>query len=246
MKRAFSAAMAAAISIVTLSIAGVAMGASVEGAPLSNAITVTGTGELKVKPDIAYATIQLVTLDRVQTTAVANNATKTQGVIEVLRRSQIADRDIETQWYTVEPSYDYRTTPAALVGYQASNTIKVTLRDVSKAGLILDKAVAAGATSVSGISFDMSDRSKNEGLALIEAIRNARAKADLVAGAAGVHVGRLLSVDESTPARPQPILFAARSADAAPGGATPTPIQTQELTVSASVVISYAIEYDRP
>lgn len=205
-------------------------------------ITVMGTAQIKAKPDIAYAIVQVVAQDRVQATAVTADAARTLSVIEALKHSTIADRDIETQWYSVQPQYDYSTTPPAFHGYQASNTIKVTIHDVTKAGLILDKVVAAGATSVNGPTFDLEDRSKQESLALIEAIRNARAKADLVAGAAGVQVGKVLSVTENEANNPEPVTFAANShADAA--SAPTTPIQEQEIVIDANVTISYAIQY---
>ena len=207
------------------------------------AITVTGHSELQVKPDIAYASLQVLTQDRDQSVAVASNATRSQAVIDILRKSMIDDKDIQTESYMVQPAYDYRVTPAVLTGYQVTNSVRVTIRNIAKAGLIVDKATTAGANVVNGISFDLADRSKSQGIALIEAVRNARSKAELVAGAAGINVGRVLSLTEGTAPTIQPVMYAktamAMTADAAPQ----TPIQSQDITVSADVTVSYGIEY---
>jgi uncharacterized protein YggE len=119
----------------------------------------------------------------------------------------------------------------------------VTLRDVSKAGLIVDKATDAGATAVDGVQFDLADQSRAQGLALIDAVRNARIKADLIAGAAGVDLGRVLSISEGTAPTIQPLMFQARVAVAA--AAQPTPIQDQDIDITADVTVSYSIDYSR-
>jgi uncharacterized protein YggE len=130
-----------------------------------------------------------------------------------------------------------------LTGYQVTNSIRVTIRNLSKSGLIVDKATNAGANVVNGISFDLADRSKAQGIALIEAVRNARSKAELIAGAAGINVGHILSITEGSTPTIQPVMFAkaamAMTADAAPQ----TPIQTQDITVTSDVTVSYGIDY---
>lgn len=213
----------------------------VDAQQLDNAITVTGASDMKVMPDVAYASLQIITQDRNQSTAVATNAARTQSVMDALRKSMIEDRDIQTASYSVNPTYDYQSSPPALVGYQVVNALRVTIHDVGKAGLIVDKATAAGAASVEGVQFDIADRSKAIGLALVEAVRNARSKADLIAGAAGVQVGRVLRIDETAAPIPQPLRLMSALAVSAPK--TTTPIQSQEIEIDASVTIAYAIEY---
>ncbi|HEY3331671.1 MAG TPA: SIMPL domain-containing protein [Capsulimonadaceae bacterium] len=215
---------------------------SAESSVLS-AITVTGHSELKVKPDIAYANLQVITQDKDQSVAVAANATRTQAVIDTVKRSQIADKDIQTEYYTVQPMYDYRNSPAVLTGYQVTNSIRVTIRNLSKAGLIIDKTTQAGANSVGGVSFDLADRNKAQGLAIVEAVRNAASKADLIAGAAGVSVGRALSITEGTAPTIQPVMYAQKTMMMADASAPTTPIMSQDITITADVTVSYAIDY---
>ena len=247
MKRSTVRILPIVLALITIGVRGLADPASsLPASTTVNAITVIGEARTMVKPDIAYATLQVVTQDRNQAAAVAANAARTQALIDVLKKSMIADGDIQTDWYTVGPSYDYQNSPPILVGFQVVNAMRVTLRDTGKAGLIVDKATSAGATNVGGLTFDLADRSREEGLALVEAVRSARSKADLIAGATGVYVDRVLSITESAsePRPPVPMMTDAATAGQAP--AAPSPIEPREIPVTARVTISYGIAYDMP
>jgi len=209
-------------------------------------VTVIGHSELKVRPDIAYVSLQVITQSRDQTEAVQTNAIRTQAVRDTLTASGLAVKDMRTDYYQVSPQYDYQANPPVLTGYQVVNATKITLHDMSKTGLIIDKAVSAGATEVGGVTFDLADRHKSQGLALVEAVSDAASKADLIAGAAGVRIGRLLSVSEGTAPVVQPI-FAMRSMAMATPAASPpeTPISAQDITVTADITATYAIDYSK-
>lgn len=201
-------------------------------------ITTQGHGEVKVKPDIALITVAVTTQSKDQAEAVGQNATRTTAVLGALRAAEIAEKDIQTQSYTVQPQYDYNASPPLLTGYQVTNSVQATVRDLTKVGLVIDKTTQASASQISGVSFDLSDRSQAESQALALAVTSARRKATVMAQAAGVELGRLLTVTEGGASPPIPPVFAMRAmAKAAPE----TPIADQQITVSADAALVYAM-----
>lgn len=203
-------------------------------------LLVHGHAEIKVTPDIGYIAVSVVTQSREPATASRENAVRSQAVVAALKDAGVADKDIQTLGYDIEPQYSNGNTPA-IVGYQVTNSIQVTIRSLPKAGSVVDTAVKAGATNVSGLTFDLSDRHHAEGEALAAAIANARSKADLMAGASGVTLGSLLRISEDTAPVVQP-LFADRVFASAMASPVPTtPISAQQITITADVTLFYAI-----
>ena len=204
-------------------------------------ITTQGHGEVKVKPDIALLTLTVTTQSLNQADAVQQNAVRTTSLLAALRGVKIADKDIQTQSYTVQPQYDYKPSPPALTGYQVQNSVQATVRDLTKVGLVIDKATAGGASEVGGVSFDLSDRAAAQAAALRLAVTSAKLKAGVMADAAGVGLGRLLTLTEGGNAPVVRPLYAMR-AMSAPGAAAPeTPISDQQITVSADATLVYAM-----
>ena len=211
-----------------------------QSAAVSEGITAQGHGEVKVKPDIALITLTVTTQSTNQGEAVSQNAVQTTSVLAALRGIAIADKDIETQSYTVQPQYDYKPSPPVLTGYQVQNSVQVTVRDLTKVGLVIDKATAGGASEVGGVSFDLSDRAAAQSEALSQAVMSAKRKAGVMASAAGVDLGRLLSITEGTISAPIRPIFAMR-AMASAQSAPETPISDQQITVSADATLVYAM-----
>ena len=215
---------------------------------VSQGITAGGHGEVKVKPDIALITIVVTTQSKDQAEAVSQNAARTTTTLAALRAARVADKDIQTQSYTVQPQYDYGNNnggfgggspkPPTLVGYQVTNSVQATVRDLTKVGLVIDKTTSAGASQISGVSFDLSDRSLAESQALALAVSSARRKASIMASAAGVDIGRLLTLTEGASAPSAQPVFAMR---AMAKGATETPIADQQITVTADATLVYAM-----
>lgn len=236
---------AGALLALTLGMAGTAWGQGdlirpVTTMNISEGITAHGHGEVKVKPDIALITIAVNTQSRDQAQAGAQNAMQTTAVLKALREAGIAEKDIQTQSYTVQPQYDYDAKPPALTGYQVQNSIQATVRDLTKVGLVIDKTTAAGASQINGVSFDLSDRSKAESDALALAVAGARRKASVMADAAGVDLGRLLTLTEGSDAPPvRPIFMEARAMMAK--SAPETPIADQQISVTADATLVYAM-----
>jgi uncharacterized protein YggE len=205
-------------------------------------ITVHGHSELKVKPDIAYINLSVTTQTREQSEAVATNAQRSVNLIAALKKVGIASQDIQTQSYTVQPQYDYNTSPPLSVGYQVTNSFQVTIRDLTKVGLILDTASKQGSTSAGDVQFDISDHSRYQGEALVAAVADAKSRADLMAGAAGVSLGRLVSLSDTGIPTVTPIFMQRKfSAMASPMAAPTTPVQDQQVDITADVEALYAI-----
>ena len=205
-------------------------------------ITVQGHSEIKEKPDVARVTLSVTTNARHSSDAVPQNAERTMAVMAALQGAGVAAKDIQTQSYTVQPTFDYSESPPKRKGYQVVNSFEVTVRDLTKVGSVLDSATANGFSEIGSVSFDLSDRAGAEASALSQAVFSAKLKAGVMASAAGVDLGRLLSMTEGAaapPIRPVPI-FAARSE--VYGVAPPvTPIVDQQITVTADATLVYAL-----
>lgn len=208
---------------------------------MNEQITVSGQGEAKAMPDLASFTLTITVQAADQTEAVRQNAEHTTAVRAALREVGVADKDIETQNYTVQPQYNRQKKPPVLNGYWVQNRLQVTVRDLDQVGSVIDKVATHSASSVDYISFGLSDRAKAEGEALAQAVASARRRADVMARAAGVGLGRLLSMTEGasngylSPAYEDGTLS---SAPAAVG----TPISGQQIIVNAFVTLVYALE----
>ena len=205
---------------------------------VSEGITAHGHGEIKMKPDIAQVTVAVTTQSKDQAEAVSQNATRTTATLAALKDAGIAAKDIQTQSYTVEPQYDYRTSPAVLTGYQVANSVQATVRDLTKVGLVIDKTIGAGASQISGVSFELTDQTKAQAQALAIAVVTAKIKATVMAQAAGVDLGRLLTMNEGSAPVVQPV-FAMRAM--AKSADVQTPIADQQITVTADATLTYAM-----
>ena len=170
-------------------------------------LSVSGTGEARIAPDMA--TIQLGVTTRADSAADAmrSNATQQSAVIEALKAADIAERNIQTSGLSLNPVMDYsRDRAPTVTGYEASNMVSVRVGDIARLGEVLDAIVGAGANQISGIEFTREDGADAEDQARREAVRDARHKAEVLAEAAGLELGPVLilrdSVAPSGPPRP--------------------------------------------
>jgi uncharacterized protein YggE len=165
-------------------------------------IAVTGSGKVTVTPDMA--TIQLGVAIQRQTAKAAREAAAAAmtKVVAAIRALGIDDKDITTAMVSLGPIYNYPNNASPVItGYQLSNAVSVKVRDLTKLSDVLDDGVAAGATTVDGVSFDVADRSAAETQARDAAVKDAKAKADTYAKGLGVTITGVASVTEnvSTP-----------------------------------------------
>src|SRR5262249_28067451 len=151
--------------------------------------------------------------------------------LDALKAAGIDEKDIQTVNYSVNiiQDYDQNGNPAAIKGFQVSNQVNVTVRDLDKLGSILDTVVAQGANAIYGISFYVDDPSAAASQARKLAVDEAKKKADELAAAAGLKVGRVLSISETSSPAPSPVAFGrAEAADASAA----VPIQAGTSTIS--------------
>ena len=216
--------------------------ASTGEAPMTNTISVSGTGQVTGTPDTLIIDLGVQVLRPSVGEATGEAARLAQAVIDALKAQGVVDKDIQTTNYSIYPEYDYRNDTQTLRGYRVSNTVSAKIRDLDKAGEVIDAATAAGGNDaiVNNIRFDL----EADG-ALITAAReaawnDAKAKAEQLAALAEVRLGRAVSISEASSSSPPPILYAEARAEAAFDAATP--IQAGESLVSVVVMVQFAID----
>jgi uncharacterized protein YggE len=233
----------------------VALGALLAAAPLGAAqtlpvqpqtggISVLGQGIVLAQPNTARITLGSEVFDQSLANAQAEAARRMDAVVNKLKAGGIADTDIRTVSFNINPQYDSRDqNQPVLRGYQVQNLVEVRTTNVSGIGPLLDDAIAAGASRVFGIRFEASNMEELKNQARDQAMQNARAKAEQLARGAGVSLGRPTAIDESdtggvTPVRAQVAPLAADARAAAPQ----TPIQPGELQVQTTVHVVWSIQ----
>jgi uncharacterized protein YggE len=214
--------------------AGVGRPESAGGAPKpSGSITVTGTGTITSVPDEATFTVGVQTQGSSAREALASNSEQMRRVIEAVRSAGVSKDDVQTQDVSVSANYSDEN---RIDGYSASNSVLVTLRDLSRAGKVLDAASNAGANQVYGPSLSRSDRDAVEKKALRDAVGDARTKAEALAKAAGVSLGRVTAITEGFSGGPEP--YYASDMRLAKAEA---PIEPGTQDIQASVTVTFAI-----
>lgn len=203
-------------------------------------ISVNGEGRASAAPDMAVLTIGVQSEALTAAEALRANSAAMGKTIAKLKELGVADKDIQTSGLSVNPQYDYsqnRPKPK-VIGFVASNTVTVMLRDLAKAGGVIDEAVQSGANQLSGISFTFSNPKPLMDEARRDAVADAKAKAALLTDAAGVRLGRLITIQDGYVSSPQPKAYAVRemAADAA------VPLEAGESEINASVSLVYEIE----
>jgi hypothetical protein len=204
-------------------------------------ISVNGRAEIKITPDLAYISIGVHTEDTTAKEAVAMNNSQAQAVIAALKEQGIAAEDIQTTNFSIYPYEKWGPEGQSLgTYYSVDNTVYVTLRDVDTLGSVLDEAITAGATNVSGISFDVEDKEAliAEGRTL--AVADARSQAESLAEAAGVTLGEVYSLSYYN-SWPTPYYYDTKGYGGAVMEAS-VPVSPGQLTLTVDVSISYEIK----
>ena len=197
-------------------------------------VTVTGEATVAAAPDIALIRIGVTSQGKNARAASDANAREMTVVLAAIKETGVADKDIQTTSLSLQPQYDPNKTGAArLIGFAANNQVTVKIRDIGQLPAILDRAISAGANEMSGIEFVVSEQSKLLDKARTEAIEDARRKAELYATAAGMKVGRVMSISEEGTV-PPPRAFQAMRAGAAV-------VAPGEQTLRAVVTVSYEL-----
>jgi uncharacterized protein YggE len=197
-------------------------------------LSIVGTGVVTTKPDTATVSAGVTTQASKASEAMSSNAAAMAKVIDALKAEGIDSKDLQTEFVSVQPRYDDRG--VEIVGYTASTSVAAIVRDLAKVGGVIDAAVAAGANTVGGPSLARDDQDKLYRDALEDAVAKARLKATALARAAGVSLGAIRSVSESTQ-EAGPVMFSGFAAKDAAG----TPIEPGTAEITASVRVVFAI-----
>ena len=220
--------------LVAVAIAGVAqprLGRSATSSAGST-ITVTADGTVEATPDRASFDFGVTTNGATATQALSRNSSEARAIIDALKKAGIASSAIQTTQVSLWPrtSHDGRR----ITGYQASNSVQVAAA-LGKSGDLVDAAVRAGANNVDGPNLDTADTASLYDQALTQALGKAKAKAQTIAAAAGLTVGKVLKVHEG--GAPTPIVYG--EAFAARAAASP-PIEAGTQKIQASVTVTYS------
>lgn len=193
-------------------------------------VTVNGTGSVSAVPDMAQLSFGVTTEAETAADALAQNGDAAEKVIAAVKRAGIAAKDLQTQYVSLSPRYTDRGDE--ILGYTASNTVSAIVRDLGRAGAVIDAAVAAGANNVSGPSLSRSDNESLYRAALKDAVADARTKAEALGEAGHFSIGKIDSVVEGGSA-PMPVAERV----AAPG----TPIEPGTQQITASVTVTFEL-----
>lgn len=204
-------------------------------------IYVSGSATVKADPDIAQAQLGVQTFADSANKAVADNNTRSAGIQAALAAQGIGARDMLTSGFNVYAQMDYQKDQAGVVvGYWASNMLSVKIRNLAKVGDILQVAIDAGANNVSGLYFALEDPDSLLQEARVQAVADARRRAEALVGAAGGKLGKVLSIRESSPWYGPVMARVDFAKDAA--GAPAVPVQAGELEVTGQVEVVFEIE----
>ena len=203
-------------------------------------VVTLGEGVVKRAPDRAWVTIAAESRAKTPGEVQKLNADAMSAVMQKLKGVGLPAEAIRTAAYELRPEFDYANNRQTLRGYLARNAVEVRVDDLPKLGEVLDVAVGAGATSVSGIRFDLKDRSSAEQMALQRAVGDARSQADTAAQAAGMKVERVVRIEvhrdaSMPPPRPMMAMRAEMAMSSEP------PMAPGELEIKATVTITAAI-----
>lgn len=203
-------------------------------------LSVSATAEASRTPDIATLSTGVVTQAADANAAMRDNAVQMDRMLAALRAAGIAPRDIQTSGINLNPQYRYtENQPPAIVGYQASNTVNVKVRELARLGKVLDALVAQGANQINGPSFGIDQPEAALEEARLAAVKKAQAQAQTYARALGLQVKRIVSISEGGASLPRPVpMMRAMAADA---GFKETAVAPGESTVSVSVEMVFEL-----
>ncbi|MEE7547003.1 SIMPL domain-containing protein [Xanthomonas sp. Kuri4-1] len=232
--------------LLALTIAtGTAMTAHAQTAP-SYAIPSDGTllnvsaeAEARRVPDVASLSAGVVTQAADGNTAMRQNAEQMSKVMAAIKGAGIADKDIQTSGVNLNPQYTYKDGEAPKInGYQASNTVSLKVRDITRLGKVLDALAAQGANQINGPSFEIDQPEPAYDEARLAALKKAQARAETYAKSLGLKVRRIVSISEGRGGGVRPVMM--MSARAAKAEAD-TPIAPGESTLSVNLDVTFEL-----
>jgi uncharacterized protein YggE len=236
---------------LALALPGVAMAHDAQSGPVVAAgntmLAVSAEGRSARTPDLALFSAGVTSQGKTAGAAMTANAAAMTKVVAELKKAGIADKDIQTSSINLNPLYGQpvidpqgnMVQEPRIIGYQAMNMLSVKQRDLKGFGKVLDALVAAGANQISGPNFQMDKPELALDEARTNAMKAARARADLYARAAGLRVVRILTISEGGGYQPpMPVMYA--KAEMA-GDAASTPISAGQVEAQISVAVQFEL-----
>ena len=203
-------------------------------------VTVLGSATVTVTPDEASFTVGVTTQDATVAAAQSANATQMQAVLQALKDKGVAEADLQTANYSINPVYDYSSdgNSQTLKGYSVTNTVQVTVHDITLLPTLLDASAVAGANETYGVSFTSTQSSAAYDKALQAAVLDAVRKGDLMATALSRKAGAVLSLTETN----DNYLYTGSGKAMMMDSMSATPIQSGSLSVTASITAVIALQ----
>ena len=218
--------------------AGAATGADTSNMP---AITVSGEGRASGKPDLMTVNMGVEANAETANGALDEANVLATALIKTFKDLGVDSKDLQTSDLSIWPNWD--SDAQRIVGYHVSNTLTVKLRDLDRAGEVIDTAAGAVGDAVrfNGVSFSIDDTAKIAGEARTDAVKRAADQAQQLADAAGVELGDLRSMDETGGQTPAPMYYGYSADQAMRGMAESVPIEEGCQEVTVQVVLVYDI-----
>ena len=208
-------------------------------APSQPLVITSGEAVVRVAPDLAHVALATESRARSPQDAQRQNAEAMTAVRQKLLQGGVPKDAVRTTGYDLQPEFEYASGRQILRGYVARNTIDVRVDDLARIGEVIDLAVGSGATSVSGVRFDLKSRDAVERDALTRAVADARARADAAAAGAGRIIDRVLRIEEARSAEvAMPMMRMAAAAAPSPS----TPIAPSDVEVRAQVTLTAVLK----
>lgn len=214
-----------------------------------NTITVSDTGEVYAKPDLALTTFSIITEAKTVAEAMSENTEKMNAIINSVKEQGVEEKDLKTTTFNIYPRYEWQEKATCippcpsgkrvLVGYEVRQSLQVKIRDMEKVGTIIQGATEAGANQVSDLQFTIDNQDELKKQAREQAINKAKTKAEELASQLGVNLVRISNFSESAAV---PRFFGLEIAEEAMGRGGEAPqIETGENKIEVTVYITYEI-----
>lgn len=216
------------------------LGNPADAAERHRTLSLSATGTVSAKPDIAEISTGVVSDAKTARDALSANNDAMAKIITALKAAGVKDTDIQTSNFSVSPRYLHRKNEAAIVvGYKVSNSVRIIVRDIAKLGKILDQVVTLGSNQINSINFSIANTAELLNEARKKAMASAIAKAKLYAEASGATLGKVLTINEQTfNNTPRPVFARAMKMEAAPA----VPIEAGEQELQIRVSVSWELE----
>jgi uncharacterized protein YggE len=202
-------------------------------------IIISGKGIIKAEADVAYVTLGVERTEETATKAQKVAAQKMNNVLASLKKMGIPKDKIETTHVSLQPSYQYDKGKRTLVGYTASNQIKVTVDKLDDIGKVIDSSIAAGANNVNNIRFSVKEESTHKNAALKKAFEDAKAKAEVIAAASGLALSKIKSIQEAGARVIPPVSSMRTLAAEGVGAAAETPVSPGKIEIHGNLTVIY-------